>query len=131
MPFSAGLSVFFRQESLVSSLLFIFCTRRVYQLVKVQHRFGYQDKIKAVRWAISTTGSDSFSLDVLGSCFRYNGYRYLFYAFGKEPDKSYVDANFTHLYDKPPSYQHPKSTTKKQYHRPEYAPPPSPTAQHS
>ena len=93
---------------LITILLLVFSLTNVYQLVKVQHRFGYQNKIKAVRWAISTTGSDSFSLDVLGSCFRYNGYRYLFYAFGKEPDKSYVDANFTHLYDKPPSYQHPK-----------------------
>ena len=52
---------------------------------------------------------EDFSLDSIGSCFSYNGYRYLFLLRGKEPAKSYVDANFTYLYDQPPAQAHPKN----------------------
>lgn len=88
-------------------ILIIYVVSNLKLLVTADHRFGYSDKRNAVRWAIATTGRNDFSLDVVSSCFRYNGYRYLFYFYGKEPVKSYVDANFTYLYDKPPAYQHP------------------------
>jgi hypothetical protein len=88
-------------------LLICFGIANASLLSHAQHRFGFADKEKAVRWAIVQTGSAPFSLDVLSDCFRFNGYRYLFYLFGKEPSKSYVDANFTHLYDIAPAQTHP------------------------
>ena len=93
---------------LVFIVLGVIVCSNVRQLLTVKHEFGYADKVKAVKWAIATVGDNDFSLDVLSSCFRYNGYRYLFYLFGKEPVKSYVDANFTYLYDTPPATTHPK-----------------------
>lgn len=88
-------------------VLIIFITLNLHLLVFAKHSYGFADKEKGVKWAIATLGDHDFSLDVLSSCFRYNGYRYLFYLYGKEPVKSYVDANFTHLFDKPPALVHP------------------------
>lgn len=90
----------------VVGILFIFVNMK--QTLAATHSFGYADKTNAVKWAIAATGNDPFSLDVIGDCFRYNGYRYLFYFNGKEPVKSYVDANFTHLYDRLPAKTHPR-----------------------
>ena len=87
--------------------LAIFVITNSQYVVTAQHRFGYQDKVSAVQWAIQETRDQPFELDVISSCFAYNGYRYLFYLYGKEPDKSYVDVNFTHLFDKPPAEKHP------------------------
>lgn len=43
-------------------------------------------------------GNKNFSLDSHSTKWKYNGYRYLFAAYGKEPVKSYVDPNFAYLY---------------------------------
>lgn len=88
--------------------LTLFAIINITSLYNARHQFGFSDKMRAVHWAIDITGDKPFSLDVIGECFRYNGYRYLFYLAGKEPVKSYVDANFTHLFDQPPSLEHPE-----------------------
>ena len=92
----------------VLALLIIFALANLHLLQNAHHRFGFSDKLAAVDWAIAETNDQPFSLDVLSSCFRYNGYRYLFYLQGKEPAKSYVDANLTYLYDSPPAEKHTK-----------------------
>lgn len=85
--------------------VFIFINLK--QLLNVYYGYGFNIESEAVKWTIANTEGD-FALDSLSSCFRYNGYRYLFYLYGKEPTKSYVDQNFFWLYDKPPSQIHPK-----------------------
>ncbi len=102
-----GAQIWQKSPTLIAMLLIIFTASNVMQLFNVQHRFGYANKIQAVQWAIAQTEITDFSLDVIGSCFAYNGYRYLFYLYGKEPVKSYVDVNFTYLYDQPPAEKHP------------------------
>ncbi|KKP59938.1 MAG: hypothetical protein UR52_C0001G0018 [Candidatus Gottesmanbacteria bacterium GW2011_GWA1_34_13] len=89
-------------------LLSMFAILNINSSLNIKHSYGFTDKTSAVKWAIEKTGNNEFSLDVLSSCFRYNGYRYLFLLGGKEPVKSYVDANFTYLFDKPPAFEHPK-----------------------
>ncbi len=107
MAAAYGLSKFINNKKLIICLLLIFAVSNLQLLFMSHHRFGFNDKIRAVDWTVSTLSNKEFSLDVLGDCFKYNGYRYLFYLRGKEPAKSYVDANFTYLYDKPPSTTHP------------------------
>jgi len=100
-------SLFKKKQTLLWIVVaFIICLN-AHELFLVKHSFGFGDKIAAVNWAIEKTGVKDFSLDVISSCFRYNGYRYLFYVYGKEPTKSYVDQNFTYLYDRPPAQTHP------------------------
>lgn len=84
----------------------IFVLLNIYKLTQVKHSYGFQVKSDAVKWAINNTDKE-FALDSLSDCFRYNGYRYLFYLYGKEPVKSYVDQNFFWLYDKLPAENHP------------------------
>lgn len=76
-------------------------------LTYVYHSYGFKIETSAVKWAISNTKTD-FSLESLSACFRYNGYRYLFMLYGKEPTKSFVDQNFFWLYDKLPANNHPE-----------------------
>ncbi len=107
---SSVLINFFQKKQIIIVLLVtVYTVFNLQLLSKVQNRFGYSLKQEAVRWVIAETGAEPFSLDVISSCFRYNGYRYLFYLYGKEPAKSYVDANFTYLYDIPPVEKHPKT----------------------
>jgi hypothetical protein len=55
-------------------------------------------------------GGKDFSLDSLSTCWKWNGYRYLFTVFGKEPVKSYVDPNFAYLYGTTPvDEKHPQT----------------------
>lgn len=70
------------------------------------HSNGYKNKNEAVKWAVNNVSGD-FSLDSISSCFKYNGYRYLFLLAGHEPVKSYVDSNFFWLFDRQPSENHP------------------------
>lgn len=98
---------FLKNNGLLFVVLSFFAVANIQLLATSHHRFGYQDKVAAVNWAIQAVAPNEFSLDVIGDCFRYNGYRYLFYVAGKEPVKSYVDANFTHLYDNPPAETYP------------------------
>lgn len=88
------------------SLIVLFLILNLLKFTKIKHSYGFDLKSQAVKWAIGNSEGD-FSLESLSSCFRYNGYRYLFYLYGKEPKKSYVDQNFFWLYDKPPSDSHP------------------------
>lgn len=95
------------KQLLIGTILVFYILANVHAFFLSYHSFGFSDKERAVRWAIATTGNTDFALDVIGDCYKYNGYRYLFYIFGKEPTKSYVDANFTHLFDKPPAFVYP------------------------
>ena len=45
----------------------------------------------AIDWAISQVSQKSFSLDSVGTCFAWGGYRYLFWFNGVQPNKSYMD----------------------------------------
>lgn len=101
--------LFAKQKYILWLVVMVFVAVNLLQLQNAYHRFGFTAKEQAVQWAIDQVNNQPFSLDVIGDCFRYNGYRYLFYLFGDEPEKSYVDANFTYLYDHPPAAEQPKT----------------------
>ncbi len=88
------------------SLIVLFLILNLLKFTRIKHSYGFDLKSQAIKWAIENTEKD-FSLESLSSCFRYNGYRYLFYLYGKEPKKSYVDQNFFWLFDEFPSEDHP------------------------
>lgn len=102
------ISVFSKRKWILGITIGLFVLMNLQKTSLLTHAYGFREKIETVDWIIKETKNQPFSLDVLGNCFKYNGYRYLFYLRGKEPAKSYVDANFTHLYDKLPADTHPK-----------------------
>ena len=81
----------------------------LYKLFTSQNMMGLTAKKSAIEYTLKHVGANPFSLDSLSTCWKYNGYRYLFTVFGKEPVKSYVDPNFAYLYGDTPVWEkHPK-----------------------
>lgn len=92
---------------LIVALLTLFFAVNTVSLVNANNTVGYQSKKAAVRYALSQLKNYDFALESLGSCYRYGGWRYLFYLAGREPVKSYVDQNYFWLYSQPPARNHP------------------------
>lgn len=63
-------------------------------------RFSLSPKKKLISKVMSVIGQGSFSLDKMGECHIYDGWRYLFKAYGKVPLRSFTDKNFSWLYPK-------------------------------
>lgn len=49
---------------------------------------------------METVRNSSFSIDKMGTCYIYDGWRYLFKTYGKTPARSFTDQNFSWLYPK-------------------------------
>lgn len=90
--------------------IFIFVTLNLYKLSKAQNSMGLTVKRQAIEYAMQNVRDKPFSVDSLSTCWKLNGYRYLFAVYGREPVKSYVDPNFAYLYGTTPvAEKHPKT----------------------
>ena len=76
----------------------IFVAANLYKLSLTRNSQGLTAKRHAIEYTMEQVGDRPFSLDSLSTCWKLNGYRYLFAVFGREPVKSYVDPNFSYLY---------------------------------
>ena len=82
----------------------------LYKLSILQNSQGLTEKRKAIEYTLTKVEDNPFSLDSLSTCWRMNGYRYLFAIYGREPVKSYVDPNFAYLYGTTQVWdQHPQT----------------------
>ena len=90
-------------------LLIQLVTANVAFIFQGTNRFGWNDKSRAVKYAIEQTDGQQFSLHAIGSCFAFGGYRYLFTLAGLEPVKSYVDHDLSWLYETQPQKEEPKT----------------------
>lgn len=68
--------------------------------IHLRHSYGYAQKYELVKVAIDQIEDSSFSLGVEGHPCQIYGYRYLFTWLKKEPVISYLDGNFSWLYQK-------------------------------
>lgn len=76
----------------------LFMALNLYKLSTAVNSQGLMVKRQAIEYTMQQIGDKPFSLDSLSTCWKWNGYRYLFTVFGREPVKSYVDPNFGYLY---------------------------------
>jgi hypothetical protein len=83
-------------------VLGIFVALNLYKLSITVNSQGLTAKREAIQYTMQQVGDKPFSLDSLSTCWKWNGYRYLFTVFGREPVKSYVDPNFAYLYETTP-----------------------------
>lgn len=60
--------------------------------------FSLGPKRELIEKIIEKVGDNSFSLEKMGECHIYEGWRYLFKVYGKTPVKAYTDQNFGWLY---------------------------------
>lgn len=61
-------------------------------------KYSLGPKKKLITKVMSKLGSSSFSIDQMGTCHTYEGWRYLFRVYGKTPAVSFTDRNFAWLY---------------------------------
>lgn len=98
----AALIVSLLPKKLWLIVLIIFVTINLNRLMVAKNSMGLTAKRQAIEWTMQQVGERPFSLDSLSTCWKLNGYRYLFAIFGREPVKSYVDPNFAYLYGTTP-----------------------------
>ncbi len=60
--------------------------------------FGLNSKKNIISSVMNKIGTSSFSIDEEGGCQRYAGWRYLFEAYGRRPEKANEDKTFSWLY---------------------------------
>lgn len=63
-------------------------------------RFSLGQKRQLIGNVMEVVGKNSFSIDQMGDCHIYEGWRYLFKAYGRTPARSFTDQNFAWLYPK-------------------------------
>lgn len=85
-------------KNLWLTIVALFVGLNLYKLSLAQNSQGLTFKRQAIEYTMQKVGDKPFSLDSLSTCWKLNGYRYLFTVFGREPVKSYVDPNFAYLY---------------------------------
>lgn len=82
----------------VKSLLIVFIFINILALLTSSNSFSYKDKINALNYAGKYLKNTNYSLEALGECPRFGGYRYLSeYVIGR-PVNSYMDSYFSWLY---------------------------------
>lgn len=78
---------------LVSILIMGFNT-----IIKTSDKFGLGPKKRLTEKAMKKVGTSNFSIEDLGVCHTYEGWRYLFKAYGKTPTKSFTDKHLAWMY---------------------------------
>lgn len=69
-------------------------------LTLTDSRYGLLAKHNLINTVMTHLGGASFSLQEEGTCHKYGGWRYLFYAYGRTPATSSTDASLGWLYPK-------------------------------
>lgn len=84
-------------------LLLFFLIANLWQIVHMVNPYGLKYKQALVSWANGQLSGQPFALDSVSKCHRENGLRYLFEISGNSPSLSFMDPNFSWLYQNPPS----------------------------
>jgi len=83
---------------IVYFLLLIFVISGIYTVAVAKGNFGMQTKQKLIDKVMNVIGKEPFELKELGACHQYEGWRYLFSVYGRRPERSSEDDNFSWLY---------------------------------
>lgn len=67
-------------------------------IINTSDKFGLGPKKRLIEKAMEKVGTSNFSIEDLGVCHTYEGWRYLFKAYGKIPTKSFTDKHLAWMY---------------------------------
>lgn len=85
-------------QYMVIPLIFLAIILGVNTVINVSNKFGLGVKKQLISDTSQIIGDKTFSIDGVGICHNYEGWRYLFKTYVRVPDKSYTDKNFAWLY---------------------------------
>lgn len=90
-------------------IILIIAVNNIRIFLSAQMSFSFKDKVEAINFSKNYLDNYNFSLEALGDCGRFGGYRYLFEYFGKIPGSSYMDPYFSWLYGEKKQAKFPRS----------------------
>lgn len=83
---------------LVTPIVFLFLILNISTLFNASYSYGYKDKKRAIEFVKQRLHTRNYTLEALGECPRFGGYRYLFEYYIGPPIHSYMDSYFAFLY---------------------------------
>ncbi len=92
MESQKGLSKYILMVMIIFSLL------GIQSVLSASEKYSFKNKRELVRETMQVIKDDSFELSEVGVCHKYEGWRYLYAAYGRKPDKSSTDASLGWLY---------------------------------
>ncbi len=93
---------------IVIPTVLLFIVLNLSTLFSATSSYSHKDKLEAIAFANKIIGNKSYTLEALGECPRFEGYRYLFEYYFKGPDKSYMDSYFGWIYPENIKYSKPQ-----------------------
>lgn len=78
--------------------IFLFLILNIATLLTSTFSYSYKDKMTAIKFARKYISGENYTLEAVGDCPRFGGYRYLFSHFIDRPAHSYMDSYFGWLY---------------------------------
>ncbi len=97
-------------QIILSIILLLFISSNLLTVFTANMSYSYFDKLNIVEFVKKNLGDKSYSLEALGECPRFGGYRYLFSLYDLTPQRSYMDSYFYWLYPDDISEQKPGKT---------------------
>ncbi|OGE42611.1 hypothetical protein A3B45_00180 [Candidatus Daviesbacteria bacterium RIFCSPLOWO2_01_FULL_39_12] len=90
--------VSYKLKPLLILLIFFILLIGLNTILSSSDKYSLGQKRKLIEAVMDVSGNNSFSINKIGDCFIYEGWRYLFKAYGNTPSKSFTDQNFAWLY---------------------------------
>lgn len=85
---------------IVLPVITLFVVLNMTTLFSAYSSYSYPDKLETMRFVKNYALENNYTLEALGNCPRFGGYRYLFEYFVGTPKHSYMDSYFEWLYPK-------------------------------
>jgi len=83
---------------IVVPVILLFLGLNIFTLFTAKTSYSYMDKLDILKFVRQEISGKRYSLEALGECPRFGGYRYLFGYFVGQPSSSYMDSYFKWLY---------------------------------
>jgi hypothetical protein len=91
--------VYKKSKFLIILILMGFFALNINLVIHAYNPLGFKEKNEAVSFILSNVKDQDFSLESIGSCYRYDGFYYPLLLAGRHPVKSYQDSNYSWLYN--------------------------------
>lgn len=83
---------------IVPVIILIIAVNNITIFLNAKLSYSFKDKVEAINYSKNYVDNNNFSLEAIGDCGRFGGYRYLYEYYGKIPGSSYMDPYFSWLY---------------------------------
>ncbi len=79
-------------------IILIIVVNNITIFLNAKMSYSFKDKVESINYSKNYVDKYNFSLEAIGDCGRFGGYRYLYEYYGKIPGSSYMDPYFSWLY---------------------------------